>query len=107
MKSMKKNLLLFAAIFFCTHFLSAQLSGLYTQDFEAAAFPPAGWQVNNVLGPTYTWTRSTAQAHTSTASAFIRYDNSASGGQDWLILPKFNVTSSTDSLVFWMRLAFA
>lgn len=80
------------------------LSGYYTQDFEGTAFPPAGWQVQNVAGATYTWARSTAQAHQGLASAFIRYD--ASGGEDWLIAPKFQVTAATDSVVFYLRLAF-
>ncbi len=82
------------------------ISGYYQQNFENTLFPPAGWRVENVNGPTYTWARSTAQAHLSTASAFIRYDNIAGGGLDWLIAPHYTVTASTDSLVFWMRLAF-
>lgn len=80
------------------------ISGYYQQDFESTTFAPAGWQVVNTTGPSYTWARSTAQAHLSTASAFIRYD--ASGGLDWLIAPHYQVTAATDSIVFWMRLAF-
>lgn len=83
------------------------ISGYYQQGFEAAAFPPAGCRVENVAGPTYTWARSTAQAHLSTASAFIRYDATAGGGEDWLIMPKYLVTATTDSMVFWMRLAYS
>ncbi len=83
------------------------ISGYYQQGFEALTFPPAGCRVDNVAGPTYTWARSTAQAHLSTASAFIRYDNIAGGGQDWLMMPRYLVTATTDSMVFWMRLAFA
>lgn len=85
--------------------VSAQaISGYYQQGFESTTFPPANWQVVNSSGPSYTWERSTSQAHLSTASALIRYD--ASGGLDWLIAPHYNVTAATDSLVFWMRLVF-
>jgi hypothetical protein len=80
------------------------ISGYYEQGFESTTFPPTGWQVVNQSGPSYTWARSTAQAHLSTASAFIRYETS--GGLDWLITPRYSVTAATDSLVFWMRLAF-
>jgi hypothetical protein len=83
------------------------ISGYYQQGFEGATFPPAGCRVDNVAGPTYTWARSTAQAHLSTASAFIRYDAAAGGGQDWLMMPRYLVTATTDSVTFWMRLAFA
>lgn len=83
------------------------VSGYIQEGFENVIFPPAGWQVRNVNGPTYTWARSTAQAHLSTASAFIRYDAVAGGGLDWLIAPHYTVTAATDSVVFWMRLAFA
>lgn len=83
------------------------LSGYYKQDFEGTTFPPAGWTVQNVAGPTYTWARSTAAAHAGVASAFIRYDATTGGGQDWLIAPKFQVSASTDSVVFFMRLAYS
>lgn len=81
------------------------ISGYYQEGFEATTFPPTGWQVVNQSGPSYTWARSTSQAHLSTASAFIRYDNAT--GLDWLITPRYSVTAASDSLVFWMRLAFA
>lgn len=81
------------------------LSGYFTQGFEDLTFPPSGWSVYNVAGPSYTWARSTAQFHSGVASAFIRYDAVGGGGQDWLVTPRFTV-ASTDSVVFWMRLAF-
>lgn len=81
------------------------LSGYMTEGFENTAFPSPGWHIENVAGPTYTWARSTAQQHAGLASAFMRYDAVAGGGQDWLILPRFQV-AATDSVVFWMRLAF-
>lgn len=83
----------------------SQLSGYVTEGFESATFPPAGWTVQNVAGPTYTWTRSTTQFFAGTASAYIRYDAVAGGGEDWLITPQFTV-AATDSVVFYMRLLF-
>jgi hypothetical protein len=80
------------------------VSGYYQEGFEATTFAPTGWQVVNQSGPSYTWARSVTQAHLSTASAFIRYD--AGTGLDWLITPHYNVTAASDSLVFWMRLAY-
>src|SRR6218665_1981163 len=81
------------------------ISGYMTEGFENTTFPSAGWRIENVAGPTYAWARSTAQAHAGVASAFMRYDAVAGGGQDWLILPRFQV-AGTDSVVFFMRLAF-
>lgn len=85
---------------------SQAIYGYYQQDFESTTFPPTGWRVENINGPTYTWARSTAQAHNSTASAFIRYDAIAGGGLDWMITPHFHVSAVSDSLVFWLRMAF-
>ncbi|MCW3085992.1 MAG: sorting protein [Bacteroidetes bacterium] len=82
------------------------LSGYFTEGFEGATFPPTGWMITNVAGPTYTWASSTAQVHSGTKSAFMRYDATAGGGQDWLITPKYTV-ASTDSVVFFLRLAYA
>ncbi|MDF2437137.1 MAG: hypothetical protein K0Q95_1513 [Bacteroidota bacterium] len=79
------------------------LTGYYTQGFENTTFPPAGWRTENVAGSNV-WNRSTAQAHASTASAYIQYQ--ATAAQDWLIMPRFQI-ASTDSIVFWMRLAYA
>jgi hypothetical protein len=81
------------------------ISGYYSQDFESTTFPPVGWQSRNQQG-TAVWARSTAQAHLSTASAFINYQYPGTG-EDWLIMPRYQVTATTDSLVFWMRLLFA
>jgi len=79
--------------------------GYLVEGFEGT-FPPADWSVINVLGPSYTWAKSTAQAHSGVASALIRYDAVAGGGQDWLITPKRDIESG-DSLIFWMRLAYS
>ena len=79
------------------------ISGLYTQGFESTTFPPTGWQRNSVQGANQ-WVRSTTEAHSGVASAFISYQSTT--GLDWLILPHYSVTAATDSLVFWMKLDF-
>jgi|GEM_PF-2632285 len=80
----------------------AQLSGYYTQSFDGTTFPPAGWSRVSSQGAKQ-WERSTTEAHSGPASAFIGYQST--GGLDWLIMPQFTVASG-DSLVFWMKLDF-
>lgn len=80
------------------------VSGYYQQNFESTTFPPTGWSSQNDLG-TNVWSRSTAQAHGGLASAYISYQST--GGLDWLITPQFQVNAATDSVTFWMRLAYA
>src|SRR6185295_11139734 len=77
----------------------------YQQDFEGP-FPPSGWQVKNVLDPSYTWVKTTAQHHSGTHSAYVHYSSDASiQAEDWLILPKFTVAAS-DSFSFWLAAQF-
>src|SRR5438552_564540 len=69
----------------------SQLSGFYQEDFEGT-FPPAGWQVQNVLDSAYTWAQTTAAHHSGTHSAYIHYSSSNTfKGEDCLILPQFSV----------------
>lgn len=75
------------------------MSGLLREGFENLTFPPTGWQTVNVAGP-QVWQRSTMLPHTGLASAFCLYEQATSYGEDWLIMPKFNVVA-TDSLSFW------
>ncbi len=83
---------------------NAQLSDFYEESFESMTFPPTGWQQVSVAG-TGTWIRSTDLAQSGVASAFISYD--ATAGEDWLITPQFDVTATTDSLIFWMAADFS
>lgn len=80
------------------------VSGFYQQGFEGTTFPPTGWTSQSDLGSNV-WARSTAQAHNGTASAYMIYQST--GGLDWLITPQFQVSAATDSVTFWMRLAYA
>jgi len=76
------------------------VSGILREGFENIQFPPTGWQTVNVFGPEV-FLRSTLIPHSGLASAFCLYEQGAAYGEDWLIMPKFNV-AATDSLHFWL-----
>ena len=75
-------------------------SGIIREGFENTSFPPAGWHTVDVSGPEV-FLRSTLIPHSGLASAFCKYEQNAAYGEDWLIMPKFNVVAS-DSLHFWL-----
>ena len=75
-------------------------SGYYREDFEGT-FPPANWQVIDVLDPTYAWAQSPIFPYTGANSALIHYSNTGVNAEDWLIMPQFTVAPA-DSLSFWM-----
>src|SRR5687767_273732 len=99
-KLLRSSLLAFAFLPFAGN---AQISGFHEESFESATFPPTNWQSINVAGANV-WSRSTSEAHSGVASAYIAYQSTT--GQDWLITPKFSVTALTDSLIFWMKLDY-
>jgi len=73
-------------------------------------FPPAGWQVVDVLDTATGWNSSlTADfpaAYQGTSSAYCRYEfASPSSGESWLITPAFQVASG-DSLTFRFKLEY-
>lgn len=72
----------------------------FDESFTGTTFPPTGWRTVNVSGPTV-FVRSTAQYHSSPASAFINYDCSTFG-TDWLITPQIHINAG-DSISFWLR----
>jgi hypothetical protein len=80
------------------------VTGYYQESFESTTFPPTGWQRISIQGSNQ-WVRSTAQFQAGVASAYMQYQSTA--GEDWLITPQYKVTASTDSLIFYMRLAYA
>lgn len=77
----------------------------YNQGFEGTLFPPTGWHVKNISGPSYTWVRSTSQYYNGVASAYINYDYPGPG-DDWLVTPQWSIQSG-DSLVFFWKNAFS
>ncbi|MBK9333942.1 MAG: T9SS type A sorting domain-containing protein [Ignavibacteria bacterium] len=98
---MKKILLIVIAFILLGAFdTKAQIK--LQEGFEGVTFPPSGWLSQNVLGANQ-WVRSTAQAHTGTASAFINYQGT--GGEDWLKTPVINL-GANDTLTFWLRRQF-
>lgn len=76
------------------------LSGYYTEGFEGT-FPPAGWQVIDVLDPTYTWAKKDT-AYEGISSAYIHWTPMTGVlGDDWFIMPQFSCIA-TDSLSFFL-----
>ena len=73
----------------------------WSEGFESATFPPAGWASYNVDGAGSQWARTTTYKHTGAASAF--HDYSAAGDQDgWLVSHAFTAVSG-QFLTFWER----
>jgi hypothetical protein len=95
--------LLLLVLLFASLQSGAQAQTGYIKESFEGSFPPTGWQIRNVLGSNQ-WVKSTNQAHTGSASAYIQYQTA--NAEDWLILPHFSVEKSTDSIMFWVRLAF-
>lgn len=83
------------------------LSGYYFEGFEAA-FPPAGWQIVDVLDSTSGWTTSAVADFPASfdglQSAHCQYSATGSG-EDWFIAPKFTVASG-DSLSFQFKFQY-
>ena len=79
-----------------------------SQNFEGAAFPPAGWLVHNPNANT-TWVRSTAASGFGTGIASAAIDNYSvdnRGQGDALISPKFS-TSGASNLLLQFDMAYA
>lgn len=90
-------------------FLQSALSGYYFEGFEGA-FPPAGWQVIDVLDTTYVWSTQAIADYPATyegnTSAYMHYNfDGPPGGEDWFITPKFMVAAG-DSLSFWFKFEY-
>lgn len=90
-------------------FLQSSLSGYYFEGFENT-FPPAGWQVIDVLDTATGWNSSVTAdfpaAYDGMQSAYCRYEFATpSSGESWLITPKFTVASG-DSLSFQFKLEY-
>lgn len=58
---------------------------VWSEGFNAAAFPPEGWEINNVDGQVQTWIRSTTAPIFGAASASVLFESSTSRNDDWLI----------------------
>lgn len=77
----------------------------FQEDFGGDYFPPLGWKSVNELGRLSMWFKTMNAYHSAPAGAWIPVefgDTSGTGGLDWLITPKLNI-STGDSLIFWLR----
>ncbi|MGY6562959.1 MAG: choice-of-anchor J domain-containing protein, partial [Luteibaculaceae bacterium] len=75
----------------------------FFEGFEDAAFPPSGWNIVNLEGAN-TWVRSTAQANSGTASAFISFNGNE--GNDFLITPQIDAEGQDAIFSFSVRKNF-
>ncbi|MBI5661028.1 MAG: choice-of-anchor J domain-containing protein [Ignavibacterium album] len=75
----------------------------WSQGFEDATFPPAGWNVYNVDGGTQQWLRYTTTPIFGTASAAVRWESATLTNDDWLVTPQFLVDAG-DTLKFWAKM---
>lgn len=91
-----------AIAMWCQSGIAQVYSGYLQQGFEETVFPPTDWQRISVTGANQ-WVRNTAEHHTGVASTWMSYQ--ATGGEDWLITPKFAVVA-TDKVTFWLKLDF-
>lgn len=80
-------------------FSQAQLS----ENFDAAATLPTGWVAfrgTNNAGTLQDWAISTTRSYSPDNSAFVRYENVASGmAEDWLVTPQVDLLNRTDALL--------
>jgi hypothetical protein len=98
--ALNKKLLFLLLPFFILTF-STSFAQILNEGFEDPSFPPTGWHTKNILGGV-AWMRANG-GHTGSFSAIIGWE--VTGGQDWLVTPQLNISSS-DSLKFWTRKFF-
>ncbi|MBV6444332.1 MAG: hypothetical protein IFNCLDLE_00593 [Ignavibacteriaceae bacterium] len=72
----------------------------WSEGFEGATFPPAGWAVHNLDGGAKSWSRATDTPIFGLASAYISWESSSLANDDWLITPSFTVDEA-DKFYFW------
>lgn len=72
----------------------------WSEGFEGATFPPAGWAVHQLDGGANTWIRYTSTPPFGTASASVRWESATLANDDWLVTPSFLVDAA-DKLNFY------
>jgi len=81
----------------------------FPEGFETSV-PPTGWATFigiNGEGTVWNWEQSTTIFASGAASAFVRYENVATGAEDWLVTPQFTPTAATNILSFQQRQAYS
>ncbi|MFA6367236.1 MAG: choice-of-anchor J domain-containing protein, partial [Bacteroidales bacterium] len=97
---MKRLLFFLMAIIFA---IQGWTQPTLNEGFEGTTFPPNDWRIENTLGPTTPWTRSTSYAHIGSANAYANYNGS--GSINYLITPKLTVTSTNNQISFWAKMS--
>ncbi|MDR6339056.1 hypothetical protein HNQ91_002107 [Filimonas zeae] len=75
---------------------NASVTVPFTENFESATFPAAGWYISNPDNGT-TWTRSTNAAASGTGSAVINNASNTRSRWDDLVTPPIDFDTDTDS----------
>lgn len=93
------------AVAFIMLSFSASKAQVFPQSFEGATFPPTGWVVfDNGIGTIQSWTNSITAPQSGTASAYVQYENVATGiAEDWLVSPPVAISSTANVLSYWER----
>lgn len=75
----------------------------FAEGFEAPAFPPAGWTIDNPDG-SFTWQQFTTSAHSGTKSIYIENSNYNANGQiDEIQMAPVNLSAVTaPEMSFWL-----
>ena len=78
------------------------------EGFEGS-FPPTGWTVlDNGVGLTYQWQKSTLNPNSDNAHAYVRYTNlNTALAEDWLVTPKILPDAGDNTLSFYATDDFA
>lgn len=92
---------------YTTDFTTPLAGPLLFEDFEGAAFPPAGWSSYIVAGDSG-WRVSTAAPYSGTRHAFNRYQSAGTMGSKFLVTRRVTLPSvrAAYELSFYMRRVF-
>lgn len=88
-------------------FIPTPSKSTFSEDFEGATFPPAGWEIYTQLDGSQNWELNLWQNHTpgGTQSAFHNNTMGASPVDNWLVTPQISITDDgVHYLSFWSYL---
>ena len=101
-----RNILLLLLALTISFSSNAQLN----EGFESGSFPPTGWTTyrgSNNAGVIYDWSSTSVYVNSGNNSAFVRYENSGSLNEDWLVTNLIDLSSSVNAeLRFYARQDF-
>lgn len=79
--------------------VSSTVDGPFSESFDGATFPPAGWRILNPNGDG-TWTRDAVSGRSNAGSATMQFRNFSGSGQlDELVMPAVNLGNADSSFL--------